>query len=163
MHQHGIASPKVNRLLKSLEEKTEHLADDLSDTLLLVTADHGQVDSSLANINDFPDVTKYLLRQPSIEPRALNLFASPGQTENLKNAFMAEFGDKFIVYYKEEVKKMRLFGPGSDGEHFGKMLGDLLAVAVGDLTIFNDTRSITGVHAGLTADEMLVPLIALQK
>jgi hypothetical protein len=35
-------------------------------------------------------------------------------------------------------------------------------VALGDVTIFNDPRDIIGVHAGLTAAEMRIPLIAVE-
>lgn len=43
------------------------------------------------------------------------------------------------------------------------MLGDFLAVATGGLTIFNtaeEQRKFKSAHAGITSEEMVIPLIA---
>ncbi len=45
------------------------------------------------------------------------------------------------------------------------MLGDYLAVAVDDLTVFNtreEADALVGVHAGLTEDEMTIPFIVIE-
>ena len=46
------------------------------------------------------------------------------------------------------------------------MLGDYLAVAIDNLAIFNtreERDAFVGVHAGLTEDEMNIPLIVIKK
>ena len=43
------------------------------------------------------------------------------------------------------------------------MLGDYIAIAVNDLTIYNKENKFIGVHAGLTKDEMEIPFIAIEK
>ncbi len=45
------------------------------------------------------------------------------------------------------------------------MLGDYLAIAVGDLSIYNtreEADTFVGIHAGLTDDEMIIPLIIIE-
>ena len=46
------------------------------------------------------------------------------------------------------------------------MLGDYLAIAVDDLSIYStkeEAAHFVGVHAGLTEDEMIIPLIVIEK
>ena len=46
------------------------------------------------------------------------------------------------------------------------MLGDYLAIAAGDLSIYNskeEAEFYIGVHAGLTEEEMIIPLIVIEK
>ena len=48
--------------------------------------------------------------------------------------------------------------------HF--LLGDYLAIAIDDLSIYNTREEadfFVGVHAGLTEDEMMIPLIIIEK
>lgn len=161
MHQHGTSSPKVSALLTDIEKRVEELAERLSDTLLIITADHGQIDSELRFLPDYPDIEDCLVRMPSIEPRALNLFCRPGRGGDLQAAFAEHFGEKFRMFAREEVLDRGLFGPSRGRPEFAGMLGDYLAVALGDVTIFNDRRELIGVHAGLTDDELRIPLIAV--
>ena len=70
------------------------------------------------------------------------------------------------ILSKDEVKKQKLFGPGVEHPQFDGMLGDYLAVATGDLSIFNtqeEKEKFIGVHAGLTKEEMEIPLIVVEK
>lgn len=44
------------------------------------------------------------------------------------------------------------------------MLGDYIAIAVDDVSIYNKSdENFVGVHAGLTRDEMIIPLIAVKR
>lgn len=78
-----------------------------------------------------------LIRMPSIEPRALNLFIKEGMREQFEREFQTEFGEKFILFTKGEVNKIQLFGTGKEHFRFDSMLGDYLAVAVSDLSIYS--------------------------
>lgn len=81
---------------------------------------------------------------------------------NLKKAF----GDKFLLWTKEQVLQKQLFGTGTPHPNFEKMLGDYLAIAIDDLSIYSTKEEadfFIGVHAGLTEDEMTIPLIIVEK
>ena len=46
------------------------------------------------------------------------------------------------------------------------MLGDFLAIAIDDLSIYNtreEKEFFIGAHAGVTEDEMIIPLIVIEK
>lgn len=165
MHAAGCRSRRARRVLRSLERQVRRFCRRVSDTLVIVTADHGHIDSRGVCIKDYPSVVECLVRMPSIEPRALNLFVKEGMNERFESEFKRYFGEDFILMKKQEVIDKKLFGDGEEHPCFRSMLGDYLAVATGDLTVFNTEREAArfkSVHAGLTEEEMTVPLIVIE-
>ena len=73
------------------------------------------------------------------------------------------FGDEFILFSKEEVLEQKLFGYGIQHKMAEGFLGDYLAISINKMSIDNikpkDREPFKAGHAGLTVDEMLVPLI----
>ncbi|NLJ95538.1 MAG: alkaline phosphatase family protein [Clostridiales bacterium] len=166
MHRTGCYSDEAKQVISSLEKRIESLADELKNTLVIVTADHGHVDTKGVCIKSYPKIMNCLKRIPSIEPRALNLFVKDDRRSEFEKEFTKEFGDKFLLLPKEKVLEMKLFGYGAEHKDFREMLGDYLAVAIDDLSIFNteeEVEKFIGVHAGLTKDEMIIPLIIVEK
>ena len=102
---------------------------------------------------------------PSIEPRALNLFIKEEKKEQFEQEFQKAFGDKFLLWTKEQTLQSKIFGTGTVHPNFEKMLGDYLAIAIDDLSIYSTKEEadfFVGVHAGLTEDEMMIPLIIVE-
>lgn len=166
MHRAGCYSDEAKQLISSLERRIESLTAGLKDTLAIVTADHGLVDSKGVYIKDYPKIMNCLKRIPTIEPRALNLFVKEDRKDEFEKEFTKEYGNKFILLPKGKVLEMKLFGRGKEHKDFRGMLGDYLAVATDDLSIFNTkegAEKFIGVHAGLTEDEMIIPLIIVEK
>ncbi len=166
MHEEGCFGPGAKQTLRELEKQVETLADKLTDTLLIITADHGHMDSKGVCILDYPEICDCLVRMPSIEPRALNLFVKDGMQEKFEQEFCKAFGEKFLLWKKEQVIAEGLFGEGREHEHFRAMLGDYLAIAIDDLSIYNtkeEAEKFVGVHAGMTEEEMQIPLIVIKK
>ena len=150
----------------SLEKRLEEFAAGLSDTLLLITADHSQIECDNYCLMDYPEILKCLVRMPSIEPRALSFWVKDEYKESFSSVFRKAFGDDFLILTKEEVIDERLFGTGKDHELFRDMLGDYLAVSVSGTSIFlthKEADLMPGGHAGLTKAEMEIPLLAIIK
>ena len=55
------------------------------------------MDSKGVSITDYPSITECLVRMPSIEPGALNLFVKAEKMEQFENEFKKAFGDKFLL------------------------------------------------------------------
>ncbi|WP_428770614.1 alkaline phosphatase family protein [Treponema sp. HNW] len=70
----------------------------------------------------------------------------------------------FVLFSKEEVFKTKLFGKGIIHPSVHDSLGDYIAAACSDIALVDSAKSnhFKSHHAGLTADEMLVPLIAIR-
>lgn len=163
MHVQGTDGPQIVSILKNLEQATETLADHLQDTLLLITADHGMVDTQCAVLEEIPALSQCLLRSPSIESRAVNFFIKPQKKTVFEQLFHQHFGQDFLLLTRKEVLERRLFGTGEDHPRLCSMLGDYLAVATGKRTIRTRDKGYIGEHAGLLKDEMTIPLIAIEK
>lgn len=164
MHKTGTSSKETHEMILSLEKKIEEFATGLKDTLLLITADHSHMDSRNLCILDYPEIMKCLVRLPSIETRALNLFIKEEYKESFPALFKKTFGDDFLLLTKEEVLNKRLFGIGRDNHLLNDMLGDFLALSVCETSITNThfvAQKMHGNHAGYTKEEFIIPLIAV--
>ncbi len=166
MHRTGTVSKETHEIVTALEKRVEEFAEGLSDTLLFITADHGHMDSKNLCILDYPEIMKCLVRMPGIEPRALNLFIKDEYKDEFPVLFEKTFGDKFWLLPKEEVIERKLFGLGKEHPKFRDKLGDFLAIAVSDTSLFNthvEAKLMPGGHAGLTKEELEIPLIAIER
>lgn len=166
MHKTGCYSQSTKEMLRQIEERIEDLCNRLSNTLVLVTADHGHINTKGAALEEQPELMECLVRMPSIEPRAVNFFVKKGYEKKFEKEFEKQYGEEFWLLKHEDVKKQKLFGPGPEHPCFDDMLGDYLAVAVGNTTLFNmskDKEKFIGVHAGLLKDEMRIPLVAVKR
>ena len=165
MHRTGCSSEETKRTLRELQKQVRCLCGELDDSLVVVTADHGHKDTSGVPLTDFPDLMECLEMMPSVEPRAMNLFIKPGKEDIFRSAFERLFGDSYVLLSKKEVLDVKLFGEGKEHSGFRSMIGDYVAVAVGGMTVFDDVDDIErfrSTHAGLTPEEMTIPLIVAE-
>ena len=166
MHLYSPDSKQAHEMVVSLEKRIEEFASVLSDTLLLITADHGQMTSINHCINDYPEITKCLVRMPAIEPRTLNLFVKDEYKKDFPEIFRSAFKDKFMLLTREEIISEKLFGIGKENKMFRDSIGDYVAISVADESVFvthKEASMMPGGHAGLTKEELEIPLIAICK
>ena len=166
MHLYGPYSPEAEELVIMLEKRLEEFSGNLSDTLLLITADHSQMTSINYCIKDYPEITKCLKRMPGIEPRTLNLFVKDEYKAEFPEIFQRTFKDKFLFLTKEEIIEKKRFGIGREHGLFRDTLGDFIAVSIADVSVFathKEASLMPGGHAGLTKEELEIPLIAVSK
>ncbi len=165
MHDKGVISESVLELTRSIEQEIASWQRRFQNLLLLVTADHGHIDVEGTCLEDYPDIMDCLVRSPSIEPRAMNLFVKEGRIKEIKQLFKQHFSEEFMLISKEEALEKRLFGPQPYFPWIEKALGDLIAVSTGKLCLFNTRQQceqMKGAHAGATIEERRIPLIAVR-
>ena len=165
MHETGTVSDLTHKTIIEIEEKVKKFSEGLKDTLLLITADHGHMNSKNECILDHPDVVKCLKRMPFIEPRALGFQVKDEYIDVFEKIFKENFGDEFWLLTKEEVLSKNVFGLGKSHKDLDKMIGDYLAISISDTAIFTthfENQVTVGGHAGLTPEELAIPLIAVE-
>jgi hypothetical protein len=147
---------------------TDRLVADLAERLppgavLLVTADHGQVDVGQAVVTldlDLAELTVLL----SGEGRFRWLHAFPGARDELAAGARSLYGDRAWVHTREELEAAGWFG-GPLAPAAAARLGDVAIVPFEPIAFLDpgDTGEITLVsrHGSLTPAEALVPLVAL--
>ena len=166
MHTKGVKSDETIGWMKRINSEVEKLAANLHDTVLFIIADHGHIDGRNEFIGDYPDIVDTLKWLPSIEPRALAFYIKDGKAEEFYNAFLKHFKNDFMLLTKQEVLKQKLFGEGKEHPRFEDFLGDYLAIAINDVSIFNsreEADQFVGAHAGMTEREMMIPLIVVER
>lgn len=162
MHETGVESPETKDWLERLDAGVERFCKSVKDTLLIVTADHGQIDIEPDCLLSHEGLVETLERMPAIESRCAAFKVKEGMEKQFEREFQESYGDAFLLFTKKEVMERRLFGPGTPNERFEALIGDYLAVATGPKTIYNSwdlCQLFVGSHAGLTEAEMTVPLI----
>ena len=165
MHGHGVTSPEAHKEILHINSEVEKLCGKLKDSLVIITADHGLCDSVNLFLEDYPELYDMLKIPPSIEPgRAMSLFVKDGLQDAFKKEFNRLFGDSFRLMAKEEVFSENILGYGKPHPRTHGFVGDFLAIATTEKTLFTarEEHEFVGVHAGLTEEELTVPFIAIE-
>lgn len=165
MHAFGTTDNKIAEQIRLIDSSVRALCDELEDTLVIVTADHGLVDIKWETLLDYPDINDCLVRIPSIESRALTFFVKDGCHKLFEERFNKHFGSQYLLLTRDEVKEQGIFGSGTPHRKFDDFVGDYLAIATSDICLEVRAKSdfmFNAMHAGYTRDELDVPLIAIQ-
>ena len=162
MHEIGCDKPEIKEIMENINRRIEELSNKLNDTVIFVVADHGHCNVENIFIKDYPDIEECLLRNTSLEPRAVNFFIKPDKKEIFVELFNKYFGNDFDLYAMNDVIDSKLFGSGEENEIFRDALGDYLAIGKTNKTLlYVGSDILKSQHAGYTDDEILVPLIAI--
>ncbi len=161
MHKFGVSSPQSGEVIKKLNDLLEKLSSELSDTLFIVTADHGQLDvGENIPLYDDAELSALLLWPQSLEARATAFRVKDGKESEFVALFQQKYGEDFELVRTRDLIDAGFFGPTYDASH-AAFLGNFIAIGKTDKTFRISPRGhiFKGHHTSLTAEEMLVPLI----
>jgi len=135
-------------------------------TLVLLTADHGMVatqKSAQYDLRNHPDLTRLLHIRPTGESRLMYLFVRPGCIDQVQSYFDQAWPGQFIFLDPTEAVAKGMFGPSTPHPRLMDRLGDLLVAARNDAYLWwaDKENPLVGRHGGLSADEMIVPLLSV--
>jgi len=161
LHKFGVGSKEANNVIKEINDKIEKLSNQLENTLLIVTADHGHKNVTPITLSGVPEIFELLETDISIEGRLCSFKIKPDLENKFSKRFNKLFSDDFILMTKEEAINKNLFGFGNKHSLFESSLGNFIAVAFNDKYFRYNENSILlkSMHAGITDDEMKIPLI----
>jgi predicted AlkP superfamily pyrophosphatase or phosphodiesterase len=157
-------------LKKELLEKIDRKV--ASETLFLITTDHGQLNVSPKEtvylnkyrelVNSFQKSKKKKPILPTGSPRNVFLHIEQSKLDKMYNFLSKKLKEKAKVVKTEEAIKMGLFGKGKPRKEFYDRVGNLLILPYKNHTTWYEhikgkKFDLLGHHGGLSEDEMLVP------
>ncbi|MDR3262715.1 MAG: alkaline phosphatase family protein [Clostridiales bacterium] len=162
-HDKGVYSEASKQTARSLDETLKSLAAALpSDTALIVTCDHGQVDAAKNTfMREIPGLKACLSATPSLEPLAISFRIKKGKEDDFLK-IMRKYAPGYKVFTKQEVLDAQLYGTGENHPRMSEFIGDYLTVGIGDSFIWTHKEFIRmkGVHAGMHKGTMLCAVAA---
>ncbi len=172
-HKYGPYSDEVTCEIQTFEFLLKDFLNRLTDaakreTLLMLTSDHGvQATKRTLYVKDIPDVWGRLQLPPVCDSRCGFLFAKQGEKENLKSAFEKNV-DGFRLIASNDLIETSAFGDPKAAKSLQPLIGDWAALSKGTTALsypyYEDDRNREqlGGHGGMTAEEVLVPLLSVR-
>ncbi len=171
MHTYGTTARRSRNLLRKIERKIARLAKKNPDTLFVMTADHGQIDlQGFAYFCDDTELQNCLAHPISLDPRGVCFKLKPGTDQAFQTAFK-KYESDFTLFKSQDLIHQCVFGDFQMHPEYQKRLGDYIAIgkSTNKMAVFltrdqylRKHRLYHGMHTGLTADEMLVPVIVIE-
>ncbi|PSP82907.1 nucleotide pyrophosphatase [Halobacteriales archaeon QS_6_64_34] len=177
-HTGGTDSAAFQRTLETVCDQLTDFVDTLDtataeETLLLVTADHGHVNTDpgqCVDLDTFETVRQNRRRHRdgtpirlAGSPRNVHLHLEDG-TVAATRAALADLDAQ--VFTREEALERGLFGPHQTSDRFRRRCGDLVVTHRRQGVWFGDIEpeafDQVGLHGGLSPAEMLVPFAAVR-
>ncbi len=171
-HVYSYTDIRVRQELRSIQQSIVRLVDHLrrtgnGDTLVLLTADHGQVITGLNEssvVQNYPDLIDCLHGLPTGESRMPYLYLRPDMEAQVRDLIEQYWPGKFLVLRSVEALKVGLFGPAPYHPQILSRLGDLVLIALDNAFLYWPLKEnrLVGRHGGMHNKEMFVPLLMLE-
>ncbi len=162
---------EVRNLSYSLErEFMEQVDSQISGTtLLILTADHGQVtvpDNRLVRVDRHAKIRDNLLLPPTGDFRAAYLYAKQGKVEALRAYLKEQLSDQMVAIPSSKALSSGLWGYGDVHPEVPERMGNLVAIMRENYAFYSSVKEkpyyTGGKHGGLTPDEMLIPFLCVR-
>lgn len=171
-HVYSSTDIRVKQELRSIQQSLVRLVDHLrkqanGDTLLMLTADHGQVITAVNDcsvVQNYPELIQSLHMMPTGESRLPYLYLRPGMEERVRTLIEQYWPGKFLILRSEEALKSGLFGPPPYHPEILSRIGDLVLVALDNAFLYWPLKEnrLLGRHGGMDPKEMFVPLLLVE-
>lgn len=167
IHYNGINSKEVKDILKDIDISLRKLSSKLTNSVIIISADHGAVDVEEVYLNEIKEIDDCLKMPPSIESRFVSFFVKDDKKDDFVLLMEKYFKGKYILYTKEEFLNDNLLGNGIKHDRINDYIGDYVFISTADINI---RYSVTGDkdkvhladHGGITREEMIVPVIVIE-
>lgn len=155
------------------EELIQKLSPQACDgTVLLITADHGQVVTPPEHqiyLEDYPTLRQMLFMKPAGEPRVVYLYTKHGRRQEVIDLLNNKFGHALAAFPSEKILEEGLLGPRPHAAVTFNRIADVTVIMRDGYALFDSRDAehenhswMRGRHGGLTADEMYVPWIGFR-
>ncbi|HYE38270.1 alkaline phosphatase family protein [Methylocaldum sp.] len=168
-HENGLDSPEAEQHLTELDGALGVFLESIpgTDTLLVIAADHGQIDSSATRVielDDHPDLSECLILPLCGERRAAYCYVKSGDAHRFERYVQDNLTPYLELHPSRDLLASGCFGLGAPHPRLAERIGDY-ALIMKENYVIKDWlpgerryRQI-GVHGGTSPEEMFVPLI----
>ncbi|MDP8269014.1 MAG: alkaline phosphatase family protein [Candidatus Tenebribacter davisii] len=169
-HQYGVYGDEVEAFIKETESELKLISSQLAgtNTTILITADHGLIDiDNYYYVNEDEKLFDSMIMPAFPEPRFLSFFVKKHKMKQFEEEFK-KYEKQFLLLDRSEFFKYKLLGVGKMHPKIDDFVGDYVAIAISSsamksIYVQNGKwkKEFLAHHAGITEDEMLVPLIQI--
>jgi hypothetical protein len=168
-HVFGIGSPEWHTAAGHVDELLTRLVEALpSDAALVVTADHGALNSSATAQVDIGAEPRLAagVRVVAGDPRVRYLHTEPGAAADVTAAWSELLAGRAEVRSRDDAVGRGWFGPVR-ADHLPR-IGDVVVTCTGDTTVLAsgheppEVARLIGFHGAATPAETAIPLIAVR-
>lgn len=171
-HQYGIESSEAKDYLELILKKIKKLAKDLKskNTLLLVTADHGQIDTTIGRtmfLDHYPKLKNMLSLPFCGETRTVFCYVKADKKEEFRNLIKTDFNNVCEIYDSLELLEKWFFWLYEPNNKIYDRIWDFTLI-MKENYIFLDSvlnqkkEKIIWNHGWIHPDEVYVPLITFK-
>jgi len=169
-HLFGPQNKKVKSHIKEIEKEFVKFLRSIegTDTTVIVTADHGQIQcKKTIFLNDYPEIKECLAVPMCGEPRAAFMYVRPSKVKQFLREYNKHLKKYCTIAKSEDLIKKNYFGLGKAHKHLFDRIGDFILFPKGNYMIFDclyqeERRVLKDNHGGLSKEEMLVPLMVVK-
>lgn len=171
-HERGIGHPETLEHLAHIDRAFAGFLREAAgtDTLVLVTADHGHIDTtpeSTLELADHPELADCLLLPLCGERRAPYCYVRAHRAADFEAYVREALGAAAELHRSLDLIEAGWFGPGPRHPRLHERVGDYVLVmkenyVLKDWLAQERRYSQVGVHGGVSAEEMYVPLIVAE-
>lgn len=169
-HVHAPSDERVHAHIRELDARFEEFVQAMrgSDTLIVVTADHGFVDTRRTiNIEEHPELKDTLALPLCGEPRTAYCYVEAPRQAAFLDYVTSELGECVVCAPSAALLEGGYFGPGPAHPEIRSRIGDYVLLmkdgcAITDRLPGEGEVTFRGVHGGGSRAEMVVPLIVVE-
>ena len=167
-HRYGKESKEAKDHLKKLSSKLEQFVKKIigTNTLLLITADHGFITSGkkrTIELSKHATIRECLSHPVTGEPRSAFCYVYPKKKQLFEKYVKHKLNKYCQLHKSKDLVRKGFFGEGKAHPNLLNRLGDYVLIAKKNY-IFTDSMNhfFKGHHAGLSKEEMTIPLIKVK-
>ena len=169
-HRFGPQDERIELEFANFTFLVSHFLNELKggrcETLFLVTADHGHLDTPKLprfELRNHPELTSCLHMLPSGESRFAYLYIKPGCEQKIQEYLERVFPGQFVMLPSETVRSAGLLGSGRPHPGLADRMGDYVLIAQDAAYLWwaNKENHMLGRHGGMSAIEMQIPLFGV--
>ncbi len=172
-HKYGVGHKKSEKHFKEIEKKLTNLVKGLkgTNTLLIVTADHGFINNSpekIIKLEDHPKMKECLTLPLSGEGRVAYCYVHPDKARQFENYVQKNLSKYCHIFKSQNLINKNYFGLFEPNPKLRDRVGDYILIFKENYIIKDiikkkkKRKENIGHHGGVSKEEMIVPLILIK-